>query len=228
MKGMMVASGQQTQQIIDAADTQACAAQKIAAASDRNAGAAEKFSKAADRIDTKIHAAEQDFAQMAKNSSESLKESVEIFQAENRPWLTMKADPNFVPTIPGSTSIDIAVTNIGHSPAFMVSNFLFDYTVVEIASSGRFTLPAEPPTQIIGAGTMPPGDYGTKSPMVNITLAQALKLNSGVNYHIVVFGRVDYYGQEILGKREHYWTIMCESYHTEGTLHWRPCIGDMH
>lgn len=195
-------TSKQVDKIIGAANTQACAARQIAAASDRNAAAADRFSGTADGIDTKIKAVESDFAQMARNSSDSLKQSLQIFQAANRPWLTMTPAQNFTPQIPGSAPLDVVVQNVGPSPAFQISNFYIDYDVLNIAFNGSFALPAMwPGEQNPGGNAFVPGETGSKSIMVNITPEQSAEMSLPMsNYHIVVFGRVDYWGRRYLGK----------------------------
>jgi hypothetical protein len=126
-KRIMESSGPQTQQLIDAANTQACASQRIADASGRNAAAASAFSKAADRIDTKIGDSEADFRRMAAASERSLRT---VSQTDQRAWVGVtgikgitlpKSPEDLAKTIIKQGYLDIPYTftveNSGKTPA---------------------------------------------------------------------------------------------------------------
>jgi hypothetical protein len=134
-KGIMESSGQQTDKIIQAANTQAAAAGRIADASDRNAAAADRFAGAADGINRESQAAAGAMAEqvkklqagvsethdLAKATHDAVDSSVKLAEEDRRPWVGLqflqcnncKSDANSV------TIGDLSATlvNTGKTPA---------------------------------------------------------------------------------------------------------------
>lgn len=134
-KEIMESSGQQTQQLIDAANIQACAAQKIADASLRNATAAEKFSGSADKIrEETTHAvdelkraandSETAMRENSRNAQNALNTSIEASRLDQRAWFgisdfeILQFDPND-PKKP--FRFQIVFMNTGKTPARQIN-----------------------------------------------------------------------------------------------------------
>jgi hypothetical protein len=94
---IMESSGQQTQQLIDYAQSQARAAQEIAAASDKSAAAADRFAMIAEGIKTNTANAvtqlrrtatdsETAIAKASENAQKALDASIEASRVDQRAW----------------------------------------------------------------------------------------------------------------------------------------------
>jgi hypothetical protein len=129
-KQIMESSGQQTQQLIVAANIQADAAK-------RNATAAESFSTSAIKIQDRIRLAETDFSEIANNANKSLRATQESFRADQRAWMGVvyfKADisDTEVLTVGGS----VVLKNMGKTPALHMSG-----RTLSITLSGQAPVP---------------------------------------------------------------------------------------
>ena len=144
-KKIMESSGQQTQKLIDAANIQACAAQKIAGASDRNAAAAESFSGSATSINKQTQIAAKAMADQVAKLQAGVNETSRLATAaqnantiaqqatemQTRPWIGIESDPT-----PENVTIttwqdnplfkfDLVLRNYGQSPAIVAGNPIF-------------------------------------------------------------------------------------------------------
>jgi hypothetical protein len=134
-KKIMESSGHQTQQLIDAANIQACAAQKIADASLRNATAAEKFSGSADKISEETtravgelkraaNGSETAMRENSRNAQSALNTSIEASRLDQRAWFgiydfeILQFDPNDQ-TKP--LRFQIVFMNTGKTPARQIN-----------------------------------------------------------------------------------------------------------
>jgi hypothetical protein len=108
-KRIMESSGHQTQQLIDAANIQACAA-------NRNANAAASFSESAKGINTQTALAVGDFQRMATAAENNIRAIQESSRNDQRAWLGV-ADPKFILTVEAPLKAETYVMNVGKSPA---------------------------------------------------------------------------------------------------------------
>lgn len=108
----MIGGGQQTDALIKAANTNACAARKSAAA-------AKSFADTAALINTNIGLAERDFSRMANNSTNAIKATQEAMRLDQRAWVgvTEVGPPRPAEDDPGYVTIPITIVNTGKTPA---------------------------------------------------------------------------------------------------------------
>jgi hypothetical protein len=173
-KKIMEGSGQQTEQLIDAANIQAYAAQKIADASKRNATAAESFSgtatnavnefkKAANEstaaAQRQAKAAEKSVTEAATAAQNALNTTLYIAQLDQRPWIGFRQDiiVKFEQDQPFQAVVYLQ--NTGHMPAFFAKDFFTTFPQI-----GGFDNPCNIPEG--GFGPNPPGweNYGAVAP----------------------------------------------------------------
>jgi hypothetical protein len=151
-KRIMEGAGAQTQKLIDAANIQACAAQKIADASDRNADAAESFSKSAEAINNQTGLAVDKFDRIAKASEESIRAtqkaakdaldaSVEASRTDQRAWVSVdvKIAVNSQPR-----GFEITFMNTGKTPALDISTPSHYFSAYVPATKERLMKQPEP------------------------------------------------------------------------------------
>jgi hypothetical protein len=128
IKGIMNSQGGQTDKLIAAAHTQACAAQKIADASQRNADAAEKFSKSADEIKAEAQLAVADLKSMTESAAKSIRatqdaaqKTFEQSELDRRPWVGVQTiecnDCTFKDTVLHVGQLNVLAVNTGRTPA---------------------------------------------------------------------------------------------------------------
>lgn len=122
-RDIMNSSGQQTQQLIDAAKIQAGAAQKIADASDRNAAAAESFSTSAKEIREQTEKATLELRRSANDSEQALQASIDASRLDQRAWVGITKQAV------NETIFDAEITNIGKTPAFNVATSIGTETI---------------------------------------------------------------------------------------------------
>jgi hypothetical protein len=119
-KTIMEKSGEQTDQLIKAANIQACAATQNADSARSMAASAGIQSQATNSIDMRIKAAEADFQQLAKNATDTLTNTQDSFRRDQRAWLGV-VDYHllkFDGSVPMEITIDIV--NSGKTPAIQV------------------------------------------------------------------------------------------------------------
>jgi hypothetical protein len=135
-KEIMESGGHQTEQLIEAANIQACAAQKIADASERNAVAAKSFSTSADGIREQTAQAVTELRRAAKDSENSMKvtsenaqkalnASINASRIDERAWVSLlfpidtfdkkKLEPL------GDVAFVIRFKNTGKTPALKIA-----------------------------------------------------------------------------------------------------------
>jgi hypothetical protein len=148
-KKIMESSGPQTQQLIDAANTQACAARQIAAASEKNAAAAESFSISSGEINRGIsdavgklqtQAEKMDAARIAseKQSADSLQATIANFHQDQRAWIGV-AQMHLISFESGKPMQgDITLFNSGKTPAIHASSGLKAVGVISTTASNQF------------------------------------------------------------------------------------------
>jgi hypothetical protein len=155
-KTIMESGGKQTQQLIDAANIQACAATKSANAAARFATSAEKIDSGigtavgklnlqAEKLDANVreaHALAQQAERSAKATEDAVSTARQSLEFQQRPWITLSFE--FSPDVAeGPMSAKGTVKNVGNGPALT--------TIVFVGSSTQFcggpngTLPANPP-----------------------------------------------------------------------------------
>ena len=116
-KAIMESSGQQTQQLVDAANIQACAATK-------NAASADRFAISADGINQHTADAVSDFSRLAKASedaasraSEAIKSTRESFQQDQRAWIGVSEFRTINFDEVNGVQVDVSLINSGKTPA---------------------------------------------------------------------------------------------------------------
>jgi hypothetical protein len=152
-KAIMESSSGQTDQLIKAANIQACAATKNADAAARNADAADSFSQSAVSIKKGIAATEKDFSQIAKLQERALNAAIESADQDRRPWVGL---PNFrCDECTSDTNGTISVGNLfgimensGKTPAIKM--------VVNAAWADRLRSDPIPDYDSLGASTRDP------------------------------------------------------------------------
>jgi hypothetical protein len=158
---------------------------------------------------------------IADTAKQSLATSVNIFQAENRPWLNMWLEPTYKISAGAKISINFQVNNGGRSPAIGVSNIVCDYKIVKTEELDNFMMslvikPLGHKEHIVAASE---GNVATAFSDHILSSEEVERINNGKE-HIVAWGRVDYYGP--LGRRQPYYTEICQGYNPVG-LSWSPC-----
>lgn len=142
---ILVGGSAQTNQLIRAANINACAAQKIAAASDRNAAAAEKFATNAGLINDRINEAVGKLNIQATELSKSVGQASRLAgDAEtanaraiefDRPWIGISAVVNSFEEGAKNPSVTFLIINSGRRPAKIT------LSQVEAASFDKFPIP---------------------------------------------------------------------------------------
>lgn len=139
MKTIMRSSGQQTQQLIDAANIQADAAEQIADSADRNVAAADKFASHAEGIKTQTEEAVKRLERMAsasedantenrkalaatlKQGTDALNQAIEQSRLDERPWAVVREfNMPKEPTASDDPEIRVWIINTGKTPAIRV------------------------------------------------------------------------------------------------------------
>jgi len=106
---ILIGGSGQTDQLIKAADINACAAQKIASASSRNAKAAEDFAHTAGSINSqmadtvkklnlqasRLEESAKQTARLATDTEIANKQAIGMFKLRNRPWVGVEGDVAF-------------------------------------------------------------------------------------------------------------------------------------
>jgi hypothetical protein len=110
----MVASGRQTDEIIEAARINAEAAQE-------NAKSARDFATSANSINQRIGAAERDFARMSNSSEAAITAARKNMQEDERAWLVVDHIEG-MPQLGKPFSISTQIRNTGRSPAVNVTH----------------------------------------------------------------------------------------------------------
>lgn len=201
-KKITESSGQQTQRLIDAANIQACAAQKIADASDRSAAAAKSFSLSAEGIETKTGEAVTQFQHLSSASQHAADTARDTLVIGQRPWI----GPELAPTASLKASANeirpflvIAIKNYGLSPALYVSHRMAvqadPKTDVQKVQDGFCQL-AE--SAVITKEHVPDQSYGIpmfpNGPMRIVDSSNAWKANE-IDHDTVIIGCIAYVDQ---------------------------------
>jgi len=123
-KRIMESSGQQTQQLIDAANIQAGAARKIATASDKNAAAAESFSQSASEINTQTAKAVEQFKRLASATQSAATTAKDTLHISERAYVVFGSPvENF-----DKKNVQLPIINGGHIPSGSVDVVSYEAT----------------------------------------------------------------------------------------------------
>jgi hypothetical protein len=215
-KAIMESSGHQTEQLIDYARAQACAAQ-------RNADAAASFSRSADGINTQTAKAVGEFKRLADdtersiksaqdNSQQALNASIAASQLDQRAWVGVQSFSGG-PVVSGdqvSFAVTVVAKNTGKTPALRMSG-AYIQVVTEIRDpipdyddvySGRF----RGPSNIYQGELFPLGDVLAPQAIRELNIGHdgayaSRKAGDGFPRIFYILGKITY--DDVDGKTRH-------------------------
>ena len=212
-KRIMESSGQQTQQLIDAANIQACAAKQIADAAGRSTAAAESFSTSAGQIRADTAHAVDELKRAADNAQKQFHVAETALQVDTRAWIQPGFYKDNIPIIVGSAYREpFRFVNVGKTPASdvhidVVLEFLYNTDTLEFDYKRQNNLlktglmfPNSPRDETIGAS-----EFGSDGKLRAAIVTQSFKdaFENGSAF-VFMYGKMTY--NDKIGQ---HWTTFC-------------------
>jgi len=207
MKKLMESSAGQTQQLIDAANIQACAATK-------NAAAAASFSASAGGINEHTGTAVTQFQSLAGATQKAVRQNRELFELDQRPYIALlKTDMLNAPEVGKPVKFQLTLENVGKT----VGLNSFEQTRSVVAPAIEIIPPPAPDKVESGLPILPNTPFAfmvdtaplTKEQMDSITQRKSCIYAGGyVSYH------------DIFGEFRQ--TVFCGFYKSGGPPVWSP------